>query len=285
MKYLRLSTTTLSIGILFVLFSFDIIAQSSQTAFSISPPPLGYPDYEKYNADVSDDAEGYTPVEIEALRANDYIFSKKKVDLLYVSMKHEYFDMTLLGAAITLDAIKKENGYRVNASVLQGSGNGKGEASGISADLMATSAGIYYTHGKKQDKITPIIFGGPITTSTQIVASGETDDGVGGEAVISVATYGLSGGFQVLIENASFIFSPSFIYTQIMGGEATIYAENDDGEVLEESIDIEQVSSTSISIDILFKEKGITLSGMVQAAKNNDDEDIDVTMIGFGYLF
>ncbi len=270
-------------AMLIVFFAMEISAQS----VSVNPPPLGYPNYDFGEPEAYIDVTGDEmpeQVQTSGEKKSEQPLApgveigedgKKKrvssrIEGMYANMEGDNFDLTILGYLSTDDEYEETLwGNRKNMSVVYGFGS-----FGSNGDMSLVGFDYTYmlTKGFLADGFTPIIFGGP-TGGFNITYAEAGDYSITALSLM----IGLSGGVQVLIDVGDFILSPAYSMIVKTGTSSVTIDDTTESEDVD-------YSSTSISFDVLHKGTGITLSGILQAAEEGDDET-DTTIFRFGKSF
>lgn len=250
---------------------------SNQQQFCFDFAPLGYPNYD-FSVDPGGTMSTIDTTADQAAAAETPMKMKResgRFDAMYMNMEADSFDLTALGAFWTKDEHGEHLGGRTNVGFYFGSGDAMQDAE---ITIMGFNAAWMLTYGAKKDNLTPVFFVGPAFgfsyTNVDVVVKNDsyTMDSVS-------LLFGGTIGVQLLIDTGDFIISPAYCMTIQQGASETYNS-------FTETSDSDDFSSntTSISFDVLHKNTGITLSGILQAAKE-DDEAIDTTIIRFGKTF
>ena len=235
---------------------------------SVSPPPLGYPDYNFAEPVLAPDQTADLAEQQPSQTADPQDLKQKtsgRAEGFYTNLAGESFEMTILGFSSTTDQFDETLfGSRLNLSFYFGSGS----AQGTEMSLIGYDFGFLATQGFQADNLTPIVFVGP-SLGFSFFSSEFAD---------ATSLYlGLTAGLQILIDAGDLVFSPAYSMTSRSGTTEVSTVDTSS------SVDYEY-TATTLSIDVLLKSNGITLSGILQAAQE-DDEATDSTTIRFGTTF
>ena len=280
-----------------VLFVFSSSVAFSAEGVSISPPPMGYPDYD-FEEPPPVIAKTDTTTDITIDESTAGIMAEEKVyptsrksgrwDYISATTKGDDFEMSITGISFTQDEYKKNGwGTRGGGSLVVGDGD---FGSTGSMDLFNYDLTGVITYGTKTGAMSPVYFGGVTygmgTTNVDIDTSCFES-----KTRISTTQYGFLYGIQILIDLGGIVVSPAYTMTsKTAKSESTnsTYISSACGGMSSSSFTDSESSfsssSTSMSIDFLLKSAGITLSSILEAAKG-DDSDTNTSILKFGWVY
>ena len=228
-------------------------SSDTQTNFTISPPPLGYPEYKEFNV-------------TSKLDFNISSISGNNISLFGVFVGWTPRLSSEIGALNLMIGLFNMNG-KVSGNQITFSG----------AEMIPC----FEAPIVNDETIKFIIFAGP-TFSYSLASFDMYDPYYGSNVTIFIDTTlsGLIAGFQIhIFLDETLVFSP-FILLKSVSGKGSI---DGGSSYMNTTYDIPTTSSMTFGFDIIEKETGITLSGIIQMLnKTSTTDSVNVYSFGIG---